>query len=77
MVVGLESKLTMDWSAGQVLGRLSKLQGGTIVAGIPTALEIAGETRDELTVVVVASLDTKPVADDVTTGVSVGGFEVE
>ena len=53
VVVGLESKLTMDWSAGQELGRLSWLLGGNSFAGIPTAIEGAGEGRDEVTEVMV------------------------
>ena len=63
----LVSTLTMDWSAGQELGRLSKLLGRNSFAGIPTAIERAGEGCDEVTVVAGNTWDTRP-AGDVTTG---------
>ena len=71
----LESTLTMDWSAGQELGRLSKLLGRNSFAGIPTAIERAEDGSDEVTVVVVSTWDARP-AGDVTTAAMVEGVEV-
>ena len=71
----LESTLTMDWSAGQELGRLSKLLGRNSFAGIPTAIERAEDGSDEVTVVVVSTWDARP-AGDVTTAAKVEGVEV-
>ena len=71
----LESTLTMDWSAGQELGRLSKLLGRNSLAGIPTAIERAEDGSDEVTVVVVSTWDARP-AGDVTTAAMVEGVEV-
>ena len=72
----LVSMLTKDWSAGQELGRLSKLLGRNSFAGIPTAIERAGEGSDEGTAVVGNTWDTRP-AGDVTKGAKVEGVEVE
>jgi hypothetical protein len=62
VVVGVESTVTMNWSAGQESVGLSRLLGRLMVAGMPTAVGIRGEASDELTVVV-AAWDTWLVGD--------------